>query len=297
MPTNAKFRPDLNELLEKHKITFNGTVDEQKFLEFLTSINTLLEYNDLKSTTEHNTLKEKFKKYVVSTLKFSSLSKMISGIAHEINTPLAIVQIRTDQLIEATEAQDFNKESFEKSLTSIDQTAKRIGAIVTRLRTYAKSLVKEEISITSVKKLIEDTAALTRDRFLAEGITLEIVPSEIDPKIECCSSDISQALLNILNNSFAALKGSTEKWIRVAYLIKENQVHIEITDAGPGIQTQIRSSLFNPYFTSGAGDSALGLGLTIARDYAVAHHGNLVLDETSENTKFIITLPIASDVN
>ncbi len=194
---------------------------------------------------------------------------MIGGIAHEINTPLAIIQIRTDQLIERTEAEEFNKESFLKSLTSIDQTTKRIGSIVNHLGSYTRSLTNEEILNVPANQLIENTAALTRDRFLSEGISLEVVPCAVEGFIQCRSSDLSQTLLNVLNDSFFALKSLNEKWIRVSGSIHEKTVVIEVTDGG------------------------LGLGLTIAREYAKKYHGTLILDVSSRNTRFIFSYPLA----
>lgn len=292
MSDSSSFRSDVMQIIEKYEKQILQSGHQELASDLLNDINELLSTHETKFQDANNSLKAKFKDYVVSTLKFSSLSKMISGVAHEINTPLAIIQIRTDQLVEATVANEFSKDTFEKSLTSIDQTAKRIGSIVTRLRTYARSLDTKDISRVSLKKLIEDTAALTRDRFLTDGITLEIETPVEDCEIDCCASDISQALLNMLNNSFTALHQHSEKWIRISYFIKDHSVLINVTDPGPGISLESRSQIFDPFFTLSKDQSHLGLGLTIARDYALAHQGNLILDESSPLTQFTITLPL-----
>lgn len=289
-PTNL--RADLNQVVVKYLALLGENQNSEAFLKMLADINNLLQTVDVNSQQKQKSVQDKFKKYVVSTLKFANLSKMISGIAHEVNTPLAIIQIRTDQLVEATQNGEFDKEAFEKSLTSIDQTAKRIGTIVTRLRSYSKSLNNEEISRVSANKLIEDTTALTKDRFLADGILLEISCTE-DFEIDCRPSDISQSLLNILNNSQTALKDMKDKWIGISINKKENKGVIEVADSGPGIPKDLRSHIFEPYFTFGTAEDSLGLGLTIARDYIEVHQGKLTIDESSEKTKFIFSLPLS----
>lgn len=282
---------ELENLLNENNLSKNAHPDLKSWQTVLDRMNLLLEEKDSFYRAATEQLHRKVEKYVLSTAKLSSLSKMVGGVAHEINTPLAVIQIRSDQLLEEIQANNFKQDFFEKSILSIHTTVKRIGEIVNRLRTYAVRAGKEEVLRISLKKLIEDTIAISRDRFTAHFINLEFIPTE-DIEIECRPSDISQILISLFNNSLEAVKNLKEKWIHVEYKKMQDLVLIEITDSGSGIDAAIQQKITNPFFTTSETEGKLGLGLSVAKGFAEEHGGALDLDPSSKNTKFKITLPM-----
>lgn len=110
-------------------------------------------------------------------------------------------------------------------------------------------------------------------------------------KISCHPAQISQIILNLLNNSFDAVSVLEEKWVRLVVKENKNDVEIQVTDSGKGIPYEYQSKLTQPFFTTKASGKGTGLGLSISQVIAEAHHGELYLDKESKNTRFIVKLP------
>lgn len=230
---------------------------------------------------------------VAFSSKLSSLGEMAGGIAHEINTPLAIIQMRSDQLLEQAREDAIDRTFAIKALESIDSTVHRIAKIVKSLRSFSRDGSKDPIVITSVQSIVDDTFSLCREKFNSRGIILNYKSHVIDPFINCRSSEISQVLLNLLNNSYDAIETQEEKWISIEARAAEGRLFIEVLDSGPGISKEIQSKIMNPFFTTKEIGKGTGLGLSISKGIIESHGGRITIDNNSKNTKFVIDLPLA----
>jgi C4-dicarboxylate-specific signal transduction histidine kinase len=122
---------------------------------------------------------------------------------------------------------------------------------------------------------------------------IKLQVDEIDPtwSIECRESQISQVLLNLLSNAHDAVQGTEKAWIALS--VKELGEHFEIsvTDSGHGIPESIAQKVMKPFFTTKPLGKGTGLGLSISSNIMIDHHGELRVDTTSANTRFVMTLP------
>ncbi len=107
-------------------------------------------------------------------------------------------------------------------------------------------------------------------------------------------TQISQVLLNLLNNSFDAIEERAEKWIRVRFEINSNKkiLIIKVTDSGDGIPNEIVHKMMNPFFTTKDIGKGTGLGLSISKGIIEEHGGHLIYNAQSKNTEFVVELPI-----
>lgn len=225
------------------------------------------------------------------TAKMSALGEMAGGMAHEINTPLAIIQLRTDQLIEHIKDDALDLAFMDKSLNSINVTIKRIATIINGLRSFARDGKNESMQVYSVSKIVEDTFGLCREHLVSHGVHLEYI-CEQDYSIKCRPVELSQVLLNLLNNARDAIQNQDEKWIKVHLQGYEQFIELSVTDSGPGIPKEIQEKMMQPFFTTKEIGKGTGLGLSISKSLIQAHNGQITIDNTSPNTKFIITLPL-----
>lgn len=227
---------------------------------------------------------------LIQSSKMASLGEMASGMAHEINNPLTIIQgkIKVIQmLLEDLKVQD---EYLFSEIDKMKVTTDRIGKIVKGLRNFSRLSDNDPFESIPLSKLINETLDLCAERFKSEGIDLRIdeMPSV---EIFCRPGEILQVLINLLNNSSDALQGVTNKWIQVSFKkISENRLMISVADSGKGIPPEIVDKVMDPFFTTKSVGKGTGLGLSISRGIIEAHGGELKMDLSSDHTKFCFDL-------
>ncbi len=233
---------------------------------------------------------------LMNSAKMSSLGEMAGGLAHEINNPLTIIIGKASQLANRIES---GKQDLDKSLDDlrrIEQTALRIAKIVNGLRVFSRNADKDLMSKTSVEKIVEDTFELCRQKLKYNNIKLT-VKGLTGIQIECRSSQISQALLNILNNAHDAIEALQEKWIEIEATSDGEFVTIFVTDSGRGIASDIQEKIMQPFFTTKDVGKGTGLGLSISKGLVESHNGCIYFDAKHQHTRFVIELPILQPVS
>ncbi|HEX4924120.1 MAG TPA: ATP-binding protein, partial [Bdellovibrionales bacterium] len=109
--------------------------------------------------------------------------------------------------------------------------------------------------------------------------------------IACRPTQISQVLLNLLNNAHDAVAEQTEKWVKLDVRDLGDSVELSVTDSGAGIPPEIQEKIMQPFFTTKQIGEGTGLGLSISKGLVDSHHGQLRLDAKSKNTRFVVLLP------
>ena len=233
---------------------------------------------------------EESRSQLLLTSKMSALGEMAGGVAHEINTPLAVIQMRTDEIMDGLNEGSLEPETLKNALHAIDTTVKRIAKIVSGLKTFARDGRKDPMIPTSIAKMVEDTFGLCKEKFYTHGVNLKYI-AVADTEIDCRSGEIVQVLLNLLNNAYDAISELPEKWIKVELKDEADFISICVTDSGTGISAEVQQKLMQPFFTTKEVGKGTGLGLSISRGIVESHHGQLVLDSSAANTRFLIRLP------
>lgn len=104
------------------------------------------------------------------------------------------------------------------------------------------------------------------------------------------STELSQVLLNLLNNSIYAIQSLPNQWIEISVITNDEKVEIRITDSGNGIQSDVQSKMMQPFFTSKPFGHGTGLGLSISKSIIASHGGQLFYDENTDHTSFVVQL-------
>ncbi|QDK37726.1 sensor histidine kinase [Bdellovibrio sp. NC01] len=222
--------------------------------------------------------------------KLASLGEMAGGIAHEINTPLNVILLSVEQQLDLLQDAEINKTLMREAIEKVQSTTNRIAAIVRGLRTFARDGAKDPIEVVPVDTLIETTLSLCLEKFKLNDIELRR-PQASHLTVHCRPVQISQVLLNLLNNAFEAIRELPQKWIAIEVRDLGSSVEIRITDSGHGIPEDIHHEIFRPFYTTKEIGKGTGLGLSISRGLIEAHHGKLFIDSTNPNTSFVIQLP------
>lgn len=230
---------------------------------------------------------------LIAHAKMATLGEMANGIAHEINNPLAIISGHFSKLIDSFRppASPFDVESALDSCERGIVTVKRIARIIEALRAYASDGENEPFQSTLAKELIETMFSFSAEKIRNHGVSVDFHMNREDLRFEVQRSQICQVLLNLLDNSFLAAKEQSKKWIKVELFDDTNNILIAITDSGPGIPEAIRAKIMQPFFTTRGIKQGNGLGLSVSKGIVEAHRGELILDESSPFTRFVISIP------
>ncbi len=223
--------------------------------------------------------------------KMSSLGEMSAGIAHEINNPLAIILGKAQHLKLMLGKDRPALDAVLKGVEVIEQTSNRIARIVKGLQIFSRDGNRDSYERKGIQDILEDTVSFCHSRFRSYGTELRIDPVPAGLMIECQSTQISQVILNLLNNAFDAVQELEEKWVRVSVQDIGERVEIRVSDSGKGIPADVAKKILEPFFTTKEVGKGTGLGLSISLGIVKSHQGDFQLDRTQPNTTFVVTLP------
>ena len=228
---------------------------------------------------------------MLNAARLSALGTMASGIAHEINNPMAIISVGAEQLERSLGDPRLSDEYRANVTKTIVRNVKRVQHIIQGLRNLSRDGSSDLFVLESVGAIVSDTLEVCQARCRDAGITLTVSPIPKALQIECRSAQLAQVLLNLINNAYDAVKELPEKWIRLDVEEEETSVCFAITDSGHGLGRDLQELAFIPFFTTKQTIGGIGLGLSISRRMIESHHGNLFLDTTAPNTRFVVRIP------
>lgn len=225
------------------------------------------------------------------TAKLVSIGEMAAGIAHEINNPLAIIQGSSDQIEKIATKSETDIAKLIEYNTKIQKTVGRISKIIRSLKGLARNGENDPFISFTFGSILEPCIEITRQRFRDEKVTLEIMP--YDPNLLFLGQEIqlSQVLMNLLNNAFdAAIENEHPRWVKIEIFVAHEYADVRISDSGKGIPLHIKNRIMEPFFTTKPINKGTGLGLSISKNILENHQGALILDENAEFTTFIMRL-------
>lgn len=254
-------------------------------------IGSVVTFEDLTETKRLERELEAERLKIMGQAKLASLGEMAGGIAHEINNPLAIISARASNLKRQLERGEIEPEKFLSGLSKIEETVERIAKIIRGLRTFSRNADKDVMVPVAISTIVEDSLELCRERFKNHGIEIKLTGDQ-DVVIECRSAQIAQIIVNLLGNAFDAVERLNEKWVAIDLSVANGFLKIMVTDSGRGIAREVVEKMMHPFFTTKEIGKGTGLGLSISRGIAEDHHGSLAYNSSSNNTSFILSLPL-----
>lgn len=233
---------------------------------------------------------------------FSSIDELASGIAHEINNPLAIIaqeagwmeRLLKKHMASETPAENEIEDCLDSSM-EIRRQVDRCNQIVQKLLSMARELniVIQQIDINQITKSVYEI--VTREPS-ASNIRVNL---ELDPNVPLIMSDaplIRQVLLNILMNAKQAVDKSGVIELRTKSR-KKGWIDVEIQDDGCGISEENLEKIFLPFFSTKQETNGTGLGLAICRGIVEKLGGSItVKSKPNEGTLFTVRLPLTSKI-
>lgn len=279
---------DNKEVLQSISVQLASSIIQAGLIEQLNKKNKKLQktLNELKETQMQ----------LINTEKMASIGQLISGVAHEINTPLASICSNNNlinKILSTEEALSNSQKDILKDLNAVDiEAANRISNMVKSLKRFIR-LDEAEFQSADINKEID----LTLKLIAHETNNIEIVRNYSElPLVLCSVNMMNQVFMNLLVNACYAIKEHKENGIITITTSADNKnLTVKIKDNGIGIDLKNQDKIFNAGFTTKKKGIGTGLGLSITKKIVELHKGNISFtSKENEGTEFTVTIPINS---
>jgi signal transduction histidine kinase len=221
--------------------------------------------------------------------KLAALGQTISGVAHELNNPLATILTWAERLAQRP-VDDETRRGLETILSESDRAAK----IVRNLLTFARKRHTTR-AMVDLNLVVRETLALrSYEQRLSNINILEALASGL-PNVFADPHQVQQVLLNLIINAEQAMIGANGRGtliVRTWHDLDRDGVVLEVNDDGPGVPEEVQPRIFDPFFTTKEVGTGTGLGLTVAYAIVQEHGGRISLKcRPGGGTSFYVELP------
>jgi nitrogen fixation/metabolism regulation signal transduction histidine kinase len=214
---------------------------------------------------------------------------LMKVISHELLNSITPIRSICQNLQDLVEQDSLSSEDLDDIKHSVETMLRRSDHLQKFVEGYRKlamlpSPKKEKIEL---QVLVDDCLQIMNPLFKKDEI--EVVNSiSLKRLIYVDAQQIEQVLINLLTNSINALKNTSPKQILISAEAKENRTYIKITDTGNGVEKEIESKIFLPFFTTR--NEGAGIGLTLSKNIIEAHGGYISFKTEEDKTTFEICL-------
>jgi signal transduction histidine kinase len=237
----------------------------------------------LDDVTERAALEQR----LVQTDKLSSIGLLAAGVAHEVNTPLAVISNYAQMLAKQIDAADPKTRLLDK----IAKQTFRASEIVNSLLNFSRTS-KTEFEEVDIQRVIRETMSLVEHQLEKAGVDVVLENDAALPPIRGNFGKMQQVFLNLILNARDAMEEGGR--LRIAARAENGHVCVDVMDTGKGIATEDLTRIYDPFFTTKAARKGTGLGLAVTYGIVREHGGVIHADsKPGEGTTFSIELPVA----
>jgi signal transduction histidine kinase len=233
------------------------------------------------------TQRVRLEEQMVQTEKLTSLGLLAAGVAHEVNTPLAVISNYIQMLAKQIPSDDPRQKTIERI---VKQTF-RASEIVNNLLNFSRTGAAEFMEV-DINNVLEETLTLVQHPFKTAQVNVVKNYREQLPPVLGSITRLQQVFLNLFMNARDAMPQGGMLEVRTA--TQNGSVEVEVTDTGSGIPPEHLHRIFDPFFTTKATGRGTGLGLSVSYGIIKEHAGKVDVRSTpGKGTSFRLEFPVA----
>jgi len=231
--------------------------------------------------------RDELERQLVQADKLSSIGLLAAGVAHEVNTPLAVIS--TYAQILAKQISDDEQKS--KLLDKIAKQTFRASEIVNSLLSFSRTSTTEFIEL-DVSKVIQETLNLVEHQLRKSAIEVKLDSQAGLPLVKGNAGKLQQVFLNLFLNARDAMEAGGTLAIRI--WSEDGFARIDVADSGQGIPPENLARIYDPFFTTKAARKGTGLGLSVTYGIVREHGGTIEVESRwGAGSRFRVELPLA----
>ena len=231
--------------------------------------------------------RDELERRLVQADKLSSIGLLAAGVAHEVNTPLAVISTYAQML--ARQISDDSSQS--KLLDKIAKQTFRASEIVNSLLNFSRTSTTELVEV-DLNRVIRETLALIEHQLHKAAVRTELELTDKLPAIRGNSGKLQQVFLNLFLNARDAMEQGGMLTIRTTN--GSGRIRVEVADTGQGIAPENLPRIYDPFFTTKAAKKGTGLGLSVTYGIVREHGGEIEVEsQPGTGTRFVLDFPLA----
>lgn len=224
---------------------------------------------------------------LVQADKLSSIGLLAAGVAHEVNTPLAVISTYAQMLAKQVAEDQQKSLILEKIAKQTFRASEIVNSLLNFSRTSGTSFTEVDLN-----RIVQETASLLEHQLQKIGIRVKM---EIDPALPPVAGNagkLQQVFLNLFINARDAMEaGGT---LEVRTWAEESGARVEVADSGPGIPPEMIHRIYDPFFTTKVNRKGTGLGLSVTYGIVQEHGGSIeVYNRRGGGAAFRLEFPFA----
>ena len=229
--------------------------------------------------------RDELERRLVQADKLSSIGLLAAGVAHEVNTPLAVISTYAQMLAKQVSGDDQKA----KLLDKIAKQTFRASEIVNSLLNFSRTSPTDFADV-DLNRVIRETASLVEHQFQKAGVTTDLALADYLPTVRGNSGKLQQVFLNLFINARDAMPEGGLLTVRTR--AEAGFAVIEVSDTGQGIPPEYLARIYDPFFTTKGPKKGTGLGLSISYGIVHEHEGIIEVESVpGSGTRFRLEFP------
>ena len=219
-----------------------------------------------------------------------TIARLLAGVVHDVNNALQVIGGTTELLQDSAGL----PEPVAKGLQRIQAQHARAAAALAEVMAFSRQKADAR-GVVNMRDLVTRAIALRAYAIGRARLTITPrLPTDARLQVDGSAPLLQQALLNLIVNAEQALAGRQAGTIVVDVERQEGWVQVCVADNGPGVAPEIAATMFDPFVTTRPRDEASGIGLTVAREIAERHGGELKYEARTPGAAFVLRIPAAN---